>query len=55
MEMEGRGDSDDHGSHKSSISVNEPETQADLLAKLLAVLSIEKIPGMMSVRKGRVS
>lgn len=52
LEQENRGDSD-AGSTKSSISVNEPETQSDLLAKLIAALSIEKIPGMVAVRKGR--
>lgn len=54
MEQENR-DSEDAGSTKSSISINEPETQSDLLVKLLALLSIEKVPGMMAVRKGRVS
>lgn len=43
------------GSTKSSISITEPETQSDLLAKLMTLLVIEKIPGILSVRKGRVS
>lgn len=55
MEQEARGDSEDAGSTKSSISINEPETQNDLMGKLLSQLSVEKVPGMMAVRKGRVS
>lgn len=54
LEYENR-DSEDAGSTKSSISVNEPENTMDLLVKLLALISIEKVPGMMAVRKGRVS
>lgn len=41
-------------STKSSISLQEPETQSELMVKLLAILSIEKIPGVLAVRKGRV-
>lgn len=57
MEQEARErDSEDaSGSAKSSISINEPETHSDLQTKLLAVIVIEKIPGIMAVRKGRVS
>jgi hypothetical protein len=55
MEQEARADGDDSASTKSSISINEPESHSDLMTKLLASLSIEKIPGMMAVRKGRVS
>lgn len=55
MEQEARGESEDAGSTKSSISITEPESQNDLLLKLLGLLSVEKIPGMMAVRKGRVS
>ena len=55
LELEARGESEDTGSTKSSISINEPETQSELMVKLLALLSLEKIPGMMAVRKGRVS
>ena len=47
--------SEDPASTKSSISLNEPETQAELMTKMLAMISIEKIPGIMAVRKGRVS
>lgn len=54
MEQEARGDSEDTASTKSSISINEPDTQIDLLAKLLAMISLEKVAGMMAVRKGRV-
>jgi hypothetical protein len=43
------------GSTKSSISINEPESQSELMAKFMALLTIEKIPGIMAVRKGRVS
>lgn len=43
------------GSTKSSISITEPETQSDLQTKLQALLVIEKIPGILVVRKGRVS
>lgn len=42
-------------STKSSISLNEPETYQELLMKVLSLLSFEKIPGVMAVRKGRVS
>lgn len=55
LELENRGESEEAGSTKSSISINEPETQVELLAKLVALISIEKVPGMMAVRKGRVS
>lgn len=56
MEQEQR-DSEDAsacGSTKSSISLNEPETYNELQMKLLAIIAIEKIPGIMAVRKGRV-
>jgi hypothetical protein len=59
MEQEARdrqGEEDSSvSSSKSSISLNEPETQSELMTKLLALLSIEKVPGVMAVRKGRVS
>jgi len=57
MEQEAKGDLEDIsiGSTKSSISLNEPESQSDLLAKLLAIIQLEKIPGVLAVRKGRVS
>lgn len=57
MEQEERGDLEDIsiGSAKSSISLNEPESQSDLLTKLLATIQLEKIPGVLAVRKGRVS
>lgn len=56
MEQEARErDSEDGGSTKSSISMNEPETQSELQTKLLTLLVLEKIPGIMAVRKGRVS
>ena len=57
MEQEAKGDLEDTsiGSTKSSISLNEPESQSDLLAKLLAIIQLEKIPGVLAVRKGRVS
>jgi hypothetical protein len=57
MEQEAKGDLEDIsiGSTKSSISLNEPESQSDLLAKLLTIIQLEKIPGVLAVRKGRVS
>lgn len=59
MEQEARErDSEDAsvgGSTKSSISITEPESKSELQAKLLSLLVIEKIPGIMAVRKGRVS
>lgn len=44
------------GSTKSSISISDGElTREDLLVKLLTMLPMDKITGMMTVRKGRVS
>lgn len=40
---------------KNSVSLNEPEGMDTLLPKLLGMLSLDKISGMMTVRKGRVS
>lgn len=54
MEMEGKRD-EDESSTKSSISINEPETQTDMMIRLLSMIPVDKIPGMMTVRKGRVS
>jgi DNA topoisomerase 2-associated protein PAT1 len=54
MEMEGKRE-EDESSTKSSISINEPETQNELMIKLLSMMPVDKIPGMMTVRKGRVS
>ena len=57
MEQEAKGDLEDIsiGSTKSSISLNDPESQSDLLTKLLSIIQLEKIPGVLAVRKGRVS
>jgi hypothetical protein len=54
LELEGKRE-DDESSTKSSISINEPETQNELMIKLLSMMPVDKIPGMMTVRKGRVS
>ncbi|XP_070503592.1 protein PAT1 homolog 1 [Chironomus tepperi] len=55
MEQEAKGDLEDIsiGSTKSSISLNEPESQIDLMTKLLNIIQLEKIPGVLAVRKGR--
>ncbi|CRL05200.1 CLUMA_CG017982, isoform A [Clunio marinus] len=53
QEQDSRNDNDENASTKSSISINEAETQSELMIKLLALLCVEKIPGMMAVRKGR--
>ncbi|CAG9807897.1 unnamed protein product [Chironomus riparius] len=55
MEQEAKGDLEDISisSTKSSISLNDPESQSDLLTKLLAIIQLEKIPGVLAVRKGR--
>lgn len=42
-------------STKSSISISDAETLSDLMPKLLSLLTVDKVPGMMAVRKGRVS
>jgi predicted Zn-dependent peptidase len=55
LEQEARGESEDNASTKSSISITEPESKIELMQKLMTVISVEKIPGIMAVRKGRVS
>jgi hypothetical protein len=55
LEQEARGESMDNASTKSSIPITEPESKIELMQKLMSVISVEKIPGIMAVRKGRVS
>lgn len=55
MEQEARMEAEDAASSKTSFSIAEPESRSELLQKLVTLLSIEKIPGLMTVRKGRVS